>query len=534
MKEIVITSSILIAVVLLLRLLFRGKVSQRLLYCAWLLVAARLLIPFQFGEFALSVHNLTEAVESRSETVQQAQALLQQPVGGPSRSELYQQVELEYAQLGFDTAAPSIQSQIEKEVDSKITVPTLRQVLTGIWIAGMAGMGIWFVCANLIYLRKAKQGAIPFAADSPVRVWVSENVPTPCLTGLLRPVIYLTPQTTANPKMITHVMAHELTHLRHGDLFWSLVRCVCLCIYWFNPLVWLAARESRRDCELACDEGALARLGEHERIDYGKTLLATVSQAPVRLLNTATAMNETKQQLKERMCFIVKKPRTFLLAAIAIILVAALATGCAFAGGPDNVPSSSIDPPEEDTTSTTQPENTQGPPVTNPPVTEPPTTEPSKYPNKFYFNVETKPEDLHGAWIAHVRLNEAEPITYTIRLKKDGTVEYSLGLYGSDLIETYSGTWKTAGEPYPEGCYILEMTGHRCVEEQDYPSFGYYGILELDISNDGEALRATWRDGNFLFKFYNTTSLLMYRFLEGEDTYNYYDIPVQNVYAQEG
>ena len=79
MKEIVITSSILIAVVLLLRLLFRGKVSQRLLYCAWLLVAARLLIPFQFGEFALSVHNLTEAVESRSETVQQAQALLQQP-----------------------------------------------------------------------------------------------------------------------------------------------------------------------------------------------------------------------------------------------------------------------------------------------------------------------------------------------------------------------------------------------------------------------------------------------------------------------
>ena len=155
MKEIVITSSILIAVVLLLRLLFRGKVSQRLLYCAWLLVAARLLIPFQFGEFALSVHNLTEAVEGRSETVQQAQALLQQPVGGPSRSELYQQVELEYAQLGFDTAAPSIQSQIEKEVDSKITVPTLRQVLTGIWIAGMAGMGIWFICANLIYLRKA-------------------------------------------------------------------------------------------------------------------------------------------------------------------------------------------------------------------------------------------------------------------------------------------------------------------------------------------------------------------------------------------
>ena len=35
MKEVLITSSILIAVIMLLRWLLRGKVSQRLIYAAW-------------------------------------------------------------------------------------------------------------------------------------------------------------------------------------------------------------------------------------------------------------------------------------------------------------------------------------------------------------------------------------------------------------------------------------------------------------------------------------------------------------------
>ena len=34
---------------------------------------------------------------------------------------------------------------------------------------------------------------------------------------------------------------------------------------------------SKRDCELACDEGALLLLGEQERIGYGKTLLSIIT-----------------------------------------------------------------------------------------------------------------------------------------------------------------------------------------------------------------------------------------------------------------
>ena len=79
-----------------------------------------------------------------------------------------------------------------------------------------------------------------------------------------------------------HVLAHELTHYRHGDHLWSLLRCVAVTLHWYNPLVWLAAALSRRDAELACDEGTLHRLGEEERTAYEiSALTADISEEPI-------------------------------------------------------------------------------------------------------------------------------------------------------------------------------------------------------------------------------------------------------------
>ena len=63
-----------------------------------------------------------------------------------------------------------------------------------------------------------------------------------------------------------YILAHENTHYRHGDNLWVVVRAACVCLHWYNPLVWLAACLSRQDGELACDERALEILGEEERI----------------------------------------------------------------------------------------------------------------------------------------------------------------------------------------------------------------------------------------------------------------------------
>lgn len=132
----------------------------------------------------------------------------------------------------------------------------------------------------------------------------------PASSGVIRPAVYLTPGAAADPVTLTHSVVHELTHFRHGDHVWSLLRCLCLVLHWYNPLVWLAAALSRRDAELACDEATIRRLGEAERAAYGRTLIGITCGSRPSLLRTGTTMNFGKSGLRERISLIVKRPKT--------------------------------------------------------------------------------------------------------------------------------------------------------------------------------------------------------------------------------
>lgn len=196
MKEILLTSSVLIVVILLARLLFRGKVSQRLIYAAWLLVALRLLIPIQFGQSQYSITTLTEKIENNSKPIQQVQEAMDEPVASPSREELYDQLVNEYIQQSptpdlpeiQESITPEVQEQIEEQVEQRINVPTLSELLTTIWIVGMSAMAAWFITANVIYLRRAKQGAVPLSEiDAPIPVRISPPCAHTLSGGLLPP-----------------------------------------------------------------------------------------------------------------------------------------------------------------------------------------------------------------------------------------------------------------------------------------------------------------------------------------------------------
>lgn len=365
MKEIVLTSGILILVIAAARLVFRGKVKQGMIYGMWLLVALRLLIPVQFGSFRFSfltpAQPLTEAMTE----------IAQNPVSGPSRQEVYQNIEQLYIQQGQPVTSPAIRQAIQLQVEHTIIAPTIGQVLTVIWLLGAGLMAIWFIWINLRFQQKLRRGdRALLTVQAPVAVWVTGEVSSPCLVGLLRPAIYLTPASAQNPAL-DHVLAHELTHYRHKDHLWAFVRCLCLCLYWFHPLVWLAALLSRRDCELACDEGALAKLGEDERIAYGKTLLEIVSQAGGHghLLQTATTMSESKRQLKERVNYIVKQPKVWIAAAIAMVLICVVCFGCALSGRETTEPTPTDEHLNQTTAPTTPTEATD--PNTNEPKTGP-------------------------------------------------------------------------------------------------------------------------------------------------------------------
>ena len=345
MKELLITSSVLICVIVLLRRALRGRISLRLQYALWLLVAVRLLVPVSLFSSPVSVMNAVEAVGSARE-IRSAQ-----PLSPPSQGagDILLQAPDGAQSPDTETLSPSVPQAADAQAQTS-PLPSAEQVLRGIWLAGAAAMAVWLTAANLTFRRRLRAGAVPLAVQNcPLPVFLSPGAPAPCLTGLFRQAIWLPPGAAEEERRLRHILTHELTHRRHGDPLWSLVRCLCLVIYWFHPLVWAAAVLSRRDCELACDEGALARLGDGERTAYGRTLLslAAVRPSPADLLRPATTMTSGRGSLRERIVLIARRPRMMAVTALAVAVIAALTVGCTFtAAQPGGSPAADLTPAE--------------------------------------------------------------------------------------------------------------------------------------------------------------------------------------------
>lgn len=100
---------------------------------------------------------------------------------------------------------------------------------------------------------------------------------------------------------LNHVLLHELTHIKHGDITINYLICVVHTLFWYNPLVWLALRQMRRDREAYCDWSVMNEMtGETERIAYGQTILNFAAVSNTRL-PTANGFCQSKDQLKYRL-----------------------------------------------------------------------------------------------------------------------------------------------------------------------------------------------------------------------------------------
>lgn len=404
MLEILISSTVLILVLTALRFLLRGKISPRLQYALWLLAALRLLLPVSLVRSPVSVMNavpdvpaavqrLTAPEDRRAPQTDSAQAPTQ-TVSEPG-------------------AAPA-------EAQTQLTGSTILKV---IWLTGAAAMALVILTQNLLFLRRLKKLRQPFACpESPVPVWVASGLPSPCLAGLLRPEIYLTPEAAQDPDTCQFVLRHELAHYHARDQLWSLLRLLCQCVYWFDPFVWLAASLSRRDCELACDERVLKNLDPGSRADYGRALLGLVAPKRARgqLLSCATTMQLGKKSLKERITLIAKKPKMAAYTLVFVLVLSLVLTACTFTSAPaqpepDPRPetvqpetgASEQEQLQEALTKTEEDLNKEEPqPVENDPEAEFQMAFPMLNYASFQRYLDEHSETLENGW-AHIRINEA-------------------------------------------------------------------------------------------------------------------------------
>lgn len=338
MIEWAVASSVLILVVVILRRCLLGRISLRLQYGLWMVVLLRLLVPVSLGDTAWSVLNLTERVLNGEkstfsyESGKADQVTPELSVVEPDDA-ADSQMPLLKPDASFSSELPQVESSPAARPDVENGMARWEKSLTALWAAGATGLGLWLVWVNLRSGRMLRRSRRPLKTECcPLPVYVTGAAQTPCLSGVVRPCIYVTEETAADETVLRHSLAHELTHYRHGDHIWGLLRGLCLAIHWYNPLVWLAAVLSRRDGELCCDEATVRCLGEGERAAYGRTLLAVTCRGKSNPLLTATSMTGGGKGMKERIRLLVKRPKTAAYTLAGVILIVAAAVGCTFTG----------------------------------------------------------------------------------------------------------------------------------------------------------------------------------------------------------
>ena len=352
MTQWIISSSILIFVVIGLRFLLRRRIRPILQYGLWALVLVRLLVPVQLGSTGFSLENAVEKapVVQQMELAEEVDHFVYH-VDGTATGYYAYQPSIDRTEPEVYKPAPQVFTQ--QEAKRLTRMRDIKGLLEKVWLGGMAVFGLVFLLSNLRFaLRLRKSQKAGNAGNLPI--FITDKVETPCLFGLLRPAIYLPPAVAAEQRHRDYSVAHEMTHFRHGDALWSVLRCVCLVLHWYNPLVWWAAILSREDAEIACDDATICALGEELRGDYGRVLVDLTCRKPTDLLQTATTMTGSAKGLKQRIHMIVKRPKMAVYALICLILVASVTIGCTFTGG--KKPDKQTGDPMETTEST---ENTE-------------------------------------------------------------------------------------------------------------------------------------------------------------------------------
>lgn len=263
-----LTASGVAALLLILKAMFRDKLSPRWQFSAWGVLGVILLLPAGlFGRYTLL--NWPFYVE-----------LLRTLFTG------------EYGALACVIAPVPL---------PPMSAPrTVEEWLFAVYGAGVILLLLWYVL-SYVRLRLALRQGCPVENERVRAVAEKYGLPdcpavevegltSAFICGVFRPVLAL----PAGVKMEDKVLLHELLHLKYRDAAWGIVICLFRCLHWCNPLLWYCADRAGNDLESLCDQRVLERLEGEDRRDYGRILLDMANDKYARAPGTSSMANGGK------------------------------------------------------------------------------------------------------------------------------------------------------------------------------------------------------------------------------------------------
>lgn len=315
-----IENSLWLSVVILAAVLFfkvsKGKFSAKLPCIVWLIIAAKLIIPWN-----IPLPKYGHSVEIPSVSQVYIPPITQMPVSGEISPEHY----------------PSQGYEAESYVQTE-------DITMYVWLGGILAVIFLSVLRNVSFKRelnlysspasdelKEELAKISMALDMRTPdLYICDRISSPMAVGLLLPKIYL-PKGDYGDK-VKMIFRHELTHIKRRDLWKKLIFQTAKALHWFNPLVYLMVSEADRALEVACDADVVKDADMEYRKSYSLIILdqAREDRAPKYLTTCfACGKNTLKARFSEILSLSPKKSgRTVSVLVLALCLACGVFVSC--------------------------------------------------------------------------------------------------------------------------------------------------------------------------------------------------------------
>jgi beta-lactamase regulating signal transducer with metallopeptidase domain len=172
----------------------------------------------------------------------------------------------------FSSSSRSLR-RVTRVNGTRALVMSFTDMLVALWVVGALILVARVLVAHVAVARIVR-GARPVSDDwndaaelvrdtgitRNVRILISDEVDGPVTAGFLDPVVIVPAVASAwSDERREIVLTHELAHVARFDFAAQLVASVASAVFWFHPLVWLAAARLRAEAEHAADDRVLAR-----------------------------------------------------------------------------------------------------------------------------------------------------------------------------------------------------------------------------------------------------------------------------------
>ena len=359
------SGALLILALLLGGRLLKNKISRQWQYYIWLIVILRLVLPF-----GTETSLMGKLYQDMDDGISQAVSLYERPTPFYTSGDISTLEDIFHFAVGAEAdnenAACSAEGLISvrpaeglapagptEDLAAASPLQDIASLLINhiwiIWLAATLGMVIRKVTIYQSFIRYIKAGLAPVAdmrildqlsivaeqagVKKPVELCVNPLVSSPMLIGFFHPCIVL-PGVDISEKDFRHIVLHELTHYKRGDMFYKWLVQITVCLHWFNPFVYLMGREIAKACEFSCDEAVLAKIGYDNARGYGETLLGAMAAIRGYKENLGVAgLSENKQLLKERLGAIMDfKRKSKAIRFLTVLLTLGIVSGASFIG----------------------------------------------------------------------------------------------------------------------------------------------------------------------------------------------------------